>query len=142
MVLAVTNWLWESVPLLLGCLQVDPNRLDGSGRAALHYAILQHNVTAVKQFIACPRVDIAVPSADGRTGLAYAAMCASAEAVTLLLGTRRFDLGRPSFIATASMTLPVVVILLMWPESSSNTFLPLLRFSLIATITFSVIGNE
>ncbi|KAK0623897.1 hypothetical protein B0T14DRAFT_190945 [Immersiella caudata] len=90
--LAITRRFAGAVPLLLECPYVDVNRLDRSGRAAIHHAVLQQNIAVVTQLVKCPRVDAALVSSDGRSALAYAALCAGEAMVTLLLGTGLFNI--------------------------------------------------
>ena len=90
--LAVKRRFVEALPLLLACPHVDVNRRDGSGRGAIHQAVLQQDLATVELLVRCPRVDILLLSGDGRSVLAYAALCARKDMMSLLLDTKVFNL--------------------------------------------------
>ncbi len=70
--MAVMNRFAEAVPPLLAYPLVAPNRLDTTGRAASHHAVLrpEQNEPVVKLLLAYSRVDKTIISSDSRTALA------------------------------------------------------------------------
>lgn len=103
LILAIKHCFVDTVPMLLAaCQRIPVNHLDGSGRSALHYAVMQEDTAMVRILLECPWLEAAAPSSDERTALAFAATSSGMEMILLLLETGRFDFAhQDSYVKTA-----------------------------------------